>query len=431
MSRVGAPPRAGSRTSLVAGLLLALAAGCGGETGFSGPDDGDDGPDLRPGLTVKVEAGPEAAEIAQAFGWTEGIPGAEVRIHRWGTEFAWRTAVTGADGVVNFPDVISGTYRVAVVRTLTDAEAAALGGRRRALASGRAVEVAERTRTTLQPRPDADGGLVIAEVYGTSPFVRETTYEFHHFLEVYNNSAETVFLDGKLIGKSWGRNLGSESTVPCDISRPFMDDPLGVWAIYLQRFPGSGSEHPLGPGETAVVALDAFDHSTIADPRMPDLSDADFEFLGSSDADNPRVPNMPEVGLRSWFEGHGMRFFVGAALYLVEPVDVATLERAVLQDPRGGDIEFVRIPREALIDVVATDDDDALEEQRFDRCSSGAHRDFDSLEGGFTKHGQDLEFSVQRRVIAVVDGRKILQDTNTSAVDLVRGRYTPGTQLEP
>jgi len=60
------------------------------------------------------------------------------------------------------------------------------------------------------------------------------------------------------------------------------------------------------------------------------------------------------------------------------------------------------------------------------------HRNFDRLAGGFIDHGEDLEFSAQRVVLArTPDGRAILQDTNTSAVDLIRSPYTVGTLPNP
>lgn len=108
-------------------LGVVLVVACGGETGFSGPPPDDDGDELRPGLTVRVEVEEERAEIAEALGWTGGVPGAEVRIHRLGTDFAWEIEETDASGVARFPDAIPGTYRVAGYRPLTAAEESQAG----------------------------------------------------------------------------------------------------------------------------------------------------------------------------------------------------------------------------------------------------------------------------------------------------------------
>lgn len=189
-------------------------------------------------------------------------------------------------------------------------------------------------------------------------------------------------------------------------------------------FPGGGTDYPLPAGDFAVVALDAVDHSAI-DPRFPDLSGADFELLGSGDVDNPDVPNLPEVGVEPFQLGHGLRFFIGRVFFIAEDLNVAALERGTLTTI-AGDGEYLKVPAEALIDVLDTEDTNPLGEQEFTPCDRKVHRSFDRLGGGFVKHGEDLEFSVQRLVVGAAGGRLILQDTNTSAVDLIRARYTPG-----
>jgi hypothetical protein len=172
--------------------------------------------------------------------------------------------------------------------------------------------------------------------------------------------------------------------------------------------------------------MDAIDHSQYH-PSFPDLTDADFELLGFADVDNPAVPNMPDVGLEYSRRGHSMELWVAGTLFLSERVDIETLPRPWPWAPEY-DREYVRFPREALLDVLATDVNDALDEQSYLYCHERVHRNFDRLAGGFINHGEDLEYSVQRVVIdSTPDGRAILQDTNTSAVALVRALYTVGT----
>jgi hypothetical protein len=404
-------------------LVLALAVGCGGETGFSGPpvDDGD-GNDLRPGLTVTVTVEPEASDLAQALGWTGGVPNAEVRLHRWGTDFEWQTATTDAEGVARFPNAIPGTYRLAAHRPLTDSEVAQGGGAVHAFGDGMMTNVSNAVERTLKLGPTREGSVVFSEVYATAPF---SGYDFHMYFELHNNSQETVYLDGMIFGTMLGvPNVEGGLAPTCAESDPLRNDPDGVWAHFLHQFPGSGAEHPLLPGEVAVVAVDAIDHSVV-DPHFPDLSGADFELEGTGDVDNPAVPNLPEVGVEPWFLGHGLRFFISDIFFLAEDLDPSSLERRVLR--LNSDQTYLRIPADALLDVMATEEDDALNDQRFSHCFPIVHRSFDRLGGGFVKNGEDLGFSVQRLVIGTVNGRKILQDTNTSAVDLVRAPLTPGT----
>ena len=345
-----------------------------------------------------------------------------MRAHRIGTDFAWETAVTDARGTAYLPQLVSGRYRVAVYRPLTDAESAQVGVS--VLASGRILEVAGAgTEQTMELVPNRMG-LVISEVYGpgTGPWVG-FSYNFHMYFELYNNSDRTVFLDGLTFGRAQLIDIAAPHE-SCAESARFRKDPDGIWAQFLHRFPGSGGQYPLGPGEAVVVALDAIDHSVVH-PDFPDLSNADFELLGFGDVDNPAVPNLVEIGLRSWPHGHGLLFYNIHSLFIANEVDPASLERAVRHLPVG-DSETIRVPDTDLIDVMWMEMDDALQDQRFERCDGVVHGTFDQLGGGFLP--SDLSTSAQRiRLPGVAGAAGRLQDTNVSAVDLTHGAITPGT----
>jgi len=398
-----------------------LLTGCtAGEVELYEPE----GSGLGQGLTVKVGLEESAAEIGEALGWTEGVPEAEVRVHRLGTEFRWQTALTDSAGEARLPDLIPGLYRLAAYRALTDDEAAQLGSRRRAFGDGLMLDISGARTETLALAPDRRGALLISELYGAAPLVAEVQWNYHHYLEVYNNSDTTVFLDGMILGWVFGHRFEYSNGYTCLESAPFRNDPDGVWSTSFHQFPGSGAEYPLAPGQNAVVAIDAIDHSQIH-PSFPDLTHADFELLGPADVDNPAVPNMPDIGLEYDRLGHGMTLRIGWAFFLSQAVDIETLPRG--QPWPEYDIEYVRFPRQALLDVLATEKNDALDEQNLPRCRESVHRNFDRLAGGFARKN-DLEYSVQRIVIDYTpDGRAILQDTNTSAVDLVSALYTVGT----
>ncbi|WP_420448554.1 hypothetical protein [Candidatus Palauibacter sp.] len=403
--------------------MVLCAAACAGDVGFSDAPPGG-GDHLRPGLTLHVRLAPEAADIAQELGWTAGVPGAEVRVHRIGTDFAWETAVTDEQGTAHLPRLVGGRYRVAVYRPLSETEAGPAGIE--ALAAGRIMNIAAAgTEQMIDLVPNRTGSLVISEVYAPATPAAELRYNFHMFFELYNNSDRTVFLDGLTFGRASLIDIASPAN-SCVQSARFRKDPDGVWAEFLHRFPGSGGEHPLAPGDAVVVALDAVDHSVI-DPRLPDLSGADFELLGSGDVDNPEVPNLVEIGLRPWFHGHGLLFYVQHSLFIAGEVDTATLERATWALP-GGDVELLRIAAGDLIDVVWTEDNDALSDRRYERCDGVVHETFDQLGGGYLQNGVELTMSIQRlRLPGNAGAAGRLLDTNVSAVDLFKGPITPGT----
>ena len=403
------------------GIVLCLSAlACIGEVGFSDLPPGG-GDHLRPGLAVTVRVAPEAAGVAQALGWAGGVPGAEVRVHRIGTDFAWETAITDERGNAYLPQLVSGRYRVAAYRPLTDEESAQAGVS--ALASGRILDVGGAgTEQTMELVPNRTG-LVISEVYApsTGPSVG-FSYNFHMYFELYNNSDRTVFLDGLTFGRAQLIDIAAPHE-SCAESARFRKDPDGIWAQFLHRFPGSGGQYPLGPGEAVVVALDAIDHSVVH-PDFPDLSNADFELLGFGDVDNPDVPNLVEIGLRSWPHGHGLLFYNIHSLFIANELDPSSLERAVRHLPVG-DSETIRVPDTDIIDVMWMEMDDALQDQRFERCDGVVHGTFDQLGGGFLP--SDLSLSAQRiRLPGAAGAAGRLQDTNVSAVDLTHGAITPG-----
>jgi hypothetical protein len=397
-----------------------LLAGCtAGEVELYEPE----GSGLAQGLTVKVEVDSAALDIAQALGWTDGVPEAEVRVHRIGTEFRWQTVLTDSSGEARFPNLAQGRYRLAAYRALTDEEAARLGSRKRSFGDGYIIYISEASAWTLRLAPDRRGALLIAEVYGTAPYVWDAeNYNFALYFEIYNNSDTTIYLDGMILGLGY-RYDRELRVAKCNLTERFRNDPDGVWAVEFHQVPGSGAEYPLAPGRIAVVAVDAIDHSQIH-PSFPDLTHADFEMLGPADVDNPAVPNMPDIGIEYDRRGHGMIPWIDRTFFLSEPVDVETLPH--IADEWG--LLFARFPGETLLDVLATQEIDVLVERDYPPCSESVHRNFDRLAGGFIEHGEDLEYSVQRVVIDTTpDGRAILQDTNTSAVDLVRALYTVGT----
>ena len=382
------------------------------------------GDHLRPGLTLHVGIAPEASGVAEALGWSAGVPKAEVRVHLIGTDFAWETAVTDDQSTAHLPQLVTGRYRVAVYRPLAEEEADRAGVE--ALAAGRILNVTSRgTEHTVELVPNQTGSLVISEVYAPATPAAELQYAFHMFFELYNNSDQTVFLDGLTFGTAHFNDISTPSR-PCAESARFRKDPDGVWGEFLHRFPGSGGEYPLAPGAAVVVARDAIDHS-VFDPRLPDLSNADFELLGSGDVDNPAAPNLVEVGPGSWFDGHGLLFYIGRTLFIANKIDPATLERTV-RATGGGNVTSVRLPAQDLIDVVSTEDDDALNDRRYERCDGVVHETFDQLGGGYLRNGVELTLSVQRIRLPGAEGAGgRLQDTNVSAVDLLKGPITPGT----
>jgi len=252
------------------------------------------------------------------------------------------------------------------------------------------------------------------------------------FLEIHNNGDSTIMLDGVLFGTSYvgGMSEADDPAAPwgCAALEPIRTDPRGLYSNQMVAFPGAGAHYPIGPGEVRVIAVGAFDHTPVH-PLLLDLSDADFEFGGDRVGDNPAVPNMIDVGPRG-FRLHPPPFLTSTIAFLAQPLDVSSLPVAARDHWGEG---YVLVPKDALIDVVAVEilwpdhDRDILP------CIPVVHRSLQRYQGSFREIGFDVDVdylavrSTQRHALRLADGRIILMNTHTSAVDLFHGLETPGT----
>jgi hypothetical protein len=413
-------------------LILALAASlavCSGDTRFLDPDDGNGGDngggDLRADLTVQVGLAEPDAEIASLLGWPVGaVVEAEVVVRRLGQTDAV-TLVSDSSGLAIFPELLVGSYSVLVRRAFTPAEEDELrvsggehsdvdvlgGGATIALsAPGREVE--------LEARAGRRGSLVISELNRSTPFSESDIYRGAHYIEFYNNSDSTIYLDGKIVG--FGMILLESESYPCESLESWRLDPDFLWSRLHMRFPGHGTQFPLGPGGVAILAKRAIDHSEFW-PGTPDLSAADFESVGANDVDNPSVPNMIDVGLSRWDDAQGHGMLLGFGIYFIaEESNVEELAVDDLPTPGGMHRGF---PVSSVLDILPLlryPHPDAAQ-----HCAQVIHPTLDRAPLQSPPPGE-IQSSRRRVLTTLAGGRVILQRTRTSALDFEHGTLTPG-----
>ncbi|HEX9729425.1 MAG TPA: hypothetical protein VGA37_13035 [Gemmatimonadales bacterium] len=369
---------------------------------------------------------PGASAVAQDLGMASpALAGALVTAQRR-SETAQGT--TDDSGQIRLAALLTGRYDVAVHRLLTSDERALLRPELQdvtGFAGGGSVQLdAPETTVTLSATMGRRGSLVLSEVWDHAPLLAaDNAYANGMYLELYNNSDTTIYLDKKLVG--WGPGWGWDNpNRPCSVTQQWQNDPDGLWSPMLMRLPGSGTQFPLVPGAVAVIATDAIDHSAV-DSRLPNLSSAAFETVGPSDVDNPSVPNATILVQEFDFFGRGI-IFVGSSsniYFVANPVDLNTVPRA-RPFPQYDEL-WPRIPRDRILDVytsMATSREMASIGDNF--CEHIINDVFDTGPGRlFDGHGF---YSIARKSLGVFGGRVQLQRTKSTRHDFARAAMTPG-----
>lgn len=347
-----------------------------------------------------------------------------------GVYVEWTNHLTGAvykadtdTAGVAVCQVEPGIYRVAAEkRMMNEAE------RREELYRGGLEQVTvgvSGTDTVLEMKRVTLGALVVKEVYYAGCFVNEKDpYSKDNYVILYNNSAETIWLDGLCVGIAG-------PVVTTGISEWLTDDPqLPEVPIYRcgWQFPGSGNEYPLAPGTETVIAVNAVDHTSgkYGHSESVDLSKADWAFY--NDNFNPEqsaiTPGVKKLSL-FWLNWTGAllpSFSLGVdgpglVVYRIEGDAAAyaeTHQKYVPGKPETPTFRYLMIPREWVLDYV--------------ECVNGVggvscKRVPAALDksAAFVSQGKWSGLVLRRKIERVENGRIIYQDLNDSRNDFEEG----------
>lgn len=378
------------------------------------------------------------------------------------------TVESNASGVANFTDILPGTYDVTATKILTTSEFNSVFGYTPSTetvtfngAQGQVLVNANVSATTIELKSARIGDLVIKQISYAGSHTTQGAVFRDQFIEIYNNSNEIIFADGLYIAQLYGRTTTATANFALpngqfdwskstDMTSGSSANTNYVYSDYVFRIPGNGTQYPIEPGKSIVLAQTAVNHKapltsntgtpiTIQDPNLTvDLSTADFEaYLGDFrvslgetvylyDIQNPAVPDMeiaywgkqgfPNNNKDMVFDSNGRDSFI-----IFRADNFATFKN--FTDPSVTSIVntttyFVQIPNSTIIDGVDLQHY-SPNSQRPKMLPSEIDASFINTDAAYNSQ------AVIRKTKTTVDGRIILEDTNNSANDFIKRKAEP------
>lgn len=276
-------------------------------------------------------------------------------------------------------------------------------------------------------------GFVFKEVYYNMVKVNNKPYMQDQFFEIYNNSDQVQYLDNCILARLQGTQgvKGVTDWVTSENGTEIMD----IYALesYVVAFVGNGTEYPVNPRESVLIAATAINHNAETGGVSPvDLTNADYEVNISdykSDTDNPAVPDMTIVAKSSSATATFFGLpYTGNALILAQLPAGTTMDSYINDRSNYRTIpwqtvntyEFLTVPQEYVIDGINIVNSN--ESKRIVRLRP-------EVDNGMVYMTTDYAGkSIRRKVSEITpDGKVILQDTNDSSEDFLSDQTpTPG-----
>jgi hypothetical protein len=269
---------------------------------------------------------------------------------------------------------------------------------------------------------DKKDDFIIEEVFFTGT-LRESGKQYYGdaYVKLYNNTDKVLYADGIALLESKFLSVQKYDYIP-DIR----EDTFTVHAVYV--VPGSGTDHPVQPGESFTICDTGIDHRQ-ANPNSFDLSNSDFEWYDKStspstmDIDSETVPNLDKYycyTLTVWvLHNRGFKSYAIARMNEEKETYLKNYfytYKYVMHLPQGDfpmSQSACKIPNSWILDGV--------------NCSVEPERLWNilpaSIDAGWTHCGlmdndQDRYFkSIRRKMLYLKDGRRVLKDSNNSSED--------------
>ncbi|WP_437920305.1 DUF4876 domain-containing protein [Sphingobacterium sp. LRF_L2] len=326
-----------------------------------------------------------------------------------------KSVTTDDEGVANFTGLLPGTYQVSATKDLGTSEALELTGLEGEVylsATVNNLSIQEAGSIQLALKGSSPGGWVIKQVYYTGAS-GSPTYSNDQFVELYNNSADTLYADGLCVGDIVGNPYISSSSKPSG----FAGDTDFVYFQNIFMVPGDGTTYPVIPGASFLIARSAINHksdATLGNPNSPvDLGQgiADMEVYWETagrDTDNPDVPNMlvKHFGIATVIDWFPTVFGPSYAIFRHAGVDNLPL---VAEPNSTSTRTYPQVPVDSLIDALDCVSNASV--SNFKRLPSNVDAGFQFCTNSYTGE------AIIRKIKTTINGRNVLQDSNNSSND--------------
>ena len=252
-------------------------------------------------------------------------------------------------------------------------------------------------------------GLMISKIYysGTKDQM-DRNYATDSYIEIFNNSDEVVFIDGKYLGLA-------ESVSPA--AYPANENPDSIYMRQICKFPGNGADYPVQPGGSIVVAAKSARNHQESALNTVDLSHADFEVKVMEGSGNPDVPMLPIISNSTKIQTLNLLSGGPNAVVLFETdEDVLSWPEVYQRGKTSGEM-FRRIHKSVVIDGVECLKKPAQTDP--DVNTKRLQQDIDAGYITITAINGNNHESVDRKVSRFENGRYYLTDTNNSSADFV------------
>jgi hypothetical protein len=368
------------------------------------------------------------------------------------------------NGVANFTAILPGTYKISVNKKMAAEEFNTLFGytppTAEVIFNGAAENITVNSttnNTSIELKTSRIGDLVIKQIYYSGSNTSQGASFRDQFIEIYNNSNEVVYADGLYIGQLYGKSNNTVANYTQSNGQFDWSKSLGmtlgdkantdyVYADYVFRIPGNGTQYPIKPGESIVIAQSALNHKSplmnndgepinIQNPDLTiDLSKSDFEaYLGDFrksygetvylyDIQNPAVQDLEIAywGRPGYYSGN--RDFLMDNLGRDSFVIFRSNDFATYPDYADSSISVVTNATKFFKQIPSSLIIDGVDLQHFNPSSQRPKMLQASIDA--TSTNCDASFnsqSVIRKVKTTLpDGRRVLEDTNSSAQDFVK-----------